>query len=257
MSKNFTKKIISGWGGYPKKNAKVIYPIEMKEILDEVKNGDLIARGNGRAYGDSAISEKNTINMKYFNHMISFNEKDGCLTVEAGVLLEDIIMTFLPRGWFPYVTPGSKYVTVGGMIAADIHGKNHHKDGSFKNFVEWIDVIDNEGKINRCSKTENFELFEWTVGGMGLTGIIIRASIKLRSIETCWIKQKILTSKNLDQTLDIFENSMKSTYSVAWLDCSMKGKNIGKSLIMLGEHALINDLDVKKKKSPIKIKKSK
>ena len=191
MTKKFVKEIISGWGGYPRKTANVFYPNKIEQILSEIKNGEIIARGNGRAYGDSAISEKNTINMKNFNNILSFNEDNGTLIVESGVLLEDIIKTFLPKGWFPYVTPGSKYVTVGGMIAADVHGKNHHKDGSFGNFIEWIDLINNEGKINRCSKEENPELFNWTIGGMGLTGIIIKASIKLRLVETCWVKQKI------------------------------------------------------------------
>ena len=100
------------------------------------------------------------------------------MVVESGVLLEDIIKTFLPRGWFPYVTPGSKFVTVGGLIAADVHGKNHHKEGSFGNFIEWFEIINSKGEIIKCSKTENTELFKWTIGGMGLTGIIIKAAIK-------------------------------------------------------------------------------
>ncbi len=257
MTKKFVKEIISGWGGYPRKTANVFYPNKIEQILSEIKNGEIIARGNGRAYGDSAISEKNTINMKNFNNILSFNEDNGTLIVESGVLLEDIIKTFLPKGWFPYVTPGSKYVTVGGMIAADVHGKNHHKDGSFGNFIEWIDLINNEGKINRCSKEENPELFNWTIGGMGLTGIIIKASFKLRLIETCWVKQRIITSNNIDQTLDIFKKTMNSTYSVAWLDCSKKGKGIGQSLIMLGEHALVNDIKIKDKIDPLKLIKEK
>jgi FAD/FMN-containing dehydrogenases len=257
MTKKFVKEIISGWGGYPRKTANVFYPNKIEQILSEIKNGEIIARGNGRAYGDSAISEKNTINMKNFNNILSFDEDNGTLIVESGVLLEDIIKTFLPKGWFPYVTPGSKYVTVGGMIAADVHGKNHHKDGSFGNFIEWIDLINNEGKINRCSKEENPELFNWTIGGMGLTGIIIKASFKLRLIETCWVKQRIITSNNIDQTLDIFKKTMNSTYSVAWLDCSKKGKGIGQSLIMLGEHALVNDIKIKDKIDPLKLIKEK
>ena len=246
MTKNFVKESISGWGGYPRKIAKVFYPNEINEILSEIKNQETIARGNGRAYGDCAISEKNTINMKYFNNILSFNENNGTLVVESGVLLNDIIKKFLPKGWFPFVTPGSKFVTVGGMIAADVHGKNHHKDGSFGSFIEWIDLIDNKGEIKRCSKGENTELFEWTIGGMGLTGIIIKASIKLRTVETCWIKQKIITASNIDQTLNIFKETMDSTYSVAWLNCSIKNKNIGQSLIMLGEHASVSDLKKKK-----------
>ena len=257
MTKNFIKESLSGWGGFPRKIAKVFYPVKINQILNEIKNGEVIARGNGRAYGDSAISEKNTINMKNFNNILAFDEKNGILTIEAGVLLSDIIKTFLPRGWFPHVTPGSKYVTVGGMIAADVHGKNHHKDGSFSNFVEWIEVIDHDGKINRCSKEGNKELFEWTIGGMGLTGIIIRAAIKLRAVETCWIKQKTLTAKNIDETLEIFKSSMNSTYSVAWLNCSVKNENIGQSLIMLGEHAAVNELKSKDKDTPLKLIKKK
>ena len=137
MSKNSEQKNISGWGGYPVQKARVVYPENIEQILVEIKKGNLIARGNGRAYGDSSINQKNTINMKYFNHIISFDDNSGVLIVESGILLNDIIKTFLPRGWFPYVTPGSKFVTVGGSIAADVHGKNHHKEGSFRNFVEW------------------------------------------------------------------------------------------------------------------------
>ena len=257
MTKNFVKESISGWGGYPRKIAKVFYPNEINEILREIKNQETIARGNGRAYGDCAISEKNTINMKYFNNILSFNENNGTLVVESGVLLNDIIEKFLPKGWFPFVTPGSKFVTVGGMIAADVHGKNHHKDGSFGSFIEWIDLIDNKGEIQRCSKEKNSELFEWTIGGMGLTGIIIKASIKLRTVETCWIKQKIITASNIDQTLEIFKETMDSTYSVAWLNCSIKNKNIGQSLIMLGEHASVSDLKEKNKIKPLELIKKK
>ena len=239
MSKNSNQITISGWGGYPLHKTNIVYPKNINQILTEIKKSDLIARGNGRAYGDSSINEKKTINMKYFNHILSFEDKMGILTVESGILLEDIINTFLPRGWFPYVTPGSKYVTIGGLIAADVHGKNHHKDGSFRNFIEWFELIDSKGEIKKCSKNENSELYEWTIGGMGLTGIIIRAAIRLRKIETCWIKQKTLVSKNIDETLDIFEKNMNATYSVAWINTTNYKNNIGQSLVMLGEHASI------------------
>ena len=132
MNKNFYETEISGWGGYPVRKAKVVYPKNTQEILAELNKGTLIARGNGRAYGDSSINEKTTINMRYFNHILSFNEKYGVLEVEAGLLLKDVIDTFLPKGWFPYVTPGSKFITIGGLIAADVHGKNHHKEGSLE-----------------------------------------------------------------------------------------------------------------------------
>jgi len=257
MDKNSYQTNISGWGGYPIQEAKVVYPKNIKQILEEMKKSDLIARGNGRAYGDSSINKKNTINMKYFNHIISFDESSGILEVEAGILLEDIVNTFLPKGWFPYVTPGSKFVTIGGLIAADVHGKNHHKDGSFGNFVEWFELINSKGEIIKCSRNENKDMFEWTIGGMGLTGIIIRAAIKLRPIETCWIKQKTLIANNIDQTLEIFEKNMEATYSVAWINSTNSQNNIGQSLIMLGEHAKINDLNQKNISNPLKLKSKK
>ena len=253
MSKNSNQITISGWGGYPLHKTNIVYPKNINQILTEIKKSDLIARGNGRAYGDSSINEKKTINMKYFNHILSFEDKMGILTVESGILLEDIINTFLPRGWFPYVTPGSKYVTIGGLIAADVHGKNHHKDGSFRNFIEWFELIDSKGEIKKCSKNENSELYEWTIGGMGLTGIIIRAAIRLRKIETCWIKQKTLVSKNIDETLDIFEKNMNATYSVAWINTTNYKNDIGQSLVMLGEHASIEDTYKKKIVNPLKL----
>ena len=254
MEKKFEKKMISGWGGFPNKLTKIFYPTSIGEILEEIKYGELIARGNGRAYGDSAINQNKTINMKYFDKIISFDDHSSTLVTESGVLLQQILNNCIIKGWFPFVTPGSKFLTVGGLIAADVHGKNHHKEGSFGNFVEWLDLINHDGKIIRCSKNENKELFKWTVGGMGLTGIIIRAAIRLRPIETCWIKQKTIVSKDLDQTLEILENNMGATYSVAWINSTNTGKNIGQSLIMLGEHALLNDLNKKYSYDPLKLK---
>ncbi len=254
MRENLNQKKISGWGGYPIKKANIIFPENIEQVLAEVKKGNLIARGNGRAYGDSSINEKKTINMKYLNHIISFDNSSGVLVVETGILLDDIIKTFLPRGWFPYVTPGSKFVTIGGLIAADVHGKNHHKEGSFGNYIEWFEIINSKGEIKKCSKNENSDLFKWTIGGMGLTGIIIKAAIRLRPIKTSWIKQKTLVAKNIDETLEIFENNMKATYSVAWINSTKSKDEIGQSLIMLGEHASVNELKKRDIQNPLRIK---
>ena len=126
---------ISGWGRYPLIDAKVKSPTSIDQIIETILNKDSIPRGNGRSYGDSAISKNNTICMKNFNRMLKFDNKKGLIVVESGILLSEIIKTFLPRGWFPKVTPGSKFVTIGGMVACDVHGKNHHKDGSFGKYV--------------------------------------------------------------------------------------------------------------------------
>ena len=251
--KNSIKEKMSGWGGYPVENVNSIYPNDVEEILREIKKGNVIARGNGRSYGDSAQNIQKTINMRGFNKMLSFDNKFGVLEAEAGVLVEDIINTFLPKGWFPYVTPGSKFVSIGGLISADVHGKNHHNEGSFRNYVEWLDLINNEGSIVRCSREKNKDLFEWTIGGMGLTGIIVRAAIKLRPVTTGWIKQKTYTATKLDQILDVFEKTKESTYSVAWININNKKNNFFETLITTGEHATIENLDEKKKSFPLKL----
>lgn len=229
--------MLSGWGRYPRFGATVIAPRSVEELKVLAHQGNAIARGNGRAYGDSAISVKNTIQMRHFNRMLAFDAERGQLVAEAGVVLADVIEAFLPRGWFPAVTPGTKFVTLGGMIAADVHGKNHHKDGTFGNFVDWIDVLTADGNVRRCSKAENTELFEWTIGGMGLTGIILRAAVRLRPISSAWIEQRTLVAYNIQHTIELFENSSDATYSVAWIDCLQKGPALGRSLVMLGEHA--------------------
>ena len=228
---------LSGWGRYPRIDAKLNVPRSEEDLRALVLRGHAIARGNGRAYGDSALSAQNTVHMRHFNRMLSFDAEQGQLVAEAGVLLADVIDAFLLHGWFPYVTPGTKFVTLGGMIAADVHGKNHHKDGSFGSYLDWIDVLVSDGSVQRCSRSENTELFEWTVGGMGLTGIVLRAAIRLRPVTSAWIEQRTLVAENISHAIELFEQSYDATYSVAWIDCLQQGKSMGRSLVMLGEHA--------------------
>jgi FAD/FMN-containing dehydrogenase len=233
---------LSGWGGFPKFSGAVTEPASETALVKAVTAGAVIARGNGRAYGDSAIGLHGTINLQKLNHMLSFDRQSGVLVAEAGVLLSDIITAFLPHGWFPSVTPGTKFVTLGGMIAADVHGKNHHKDGSFRNFVDWLDVMDADGVVHRCNRNEKSELFEWTIGGMGLTGIILRAAIRLRAVPSAWIRQTAQALPNLDAVISAFEASDEATYSVAWIDCLQSGGALGRAILMLGEHAVPEEL---------------
>lgn len=228
---------LTGWGRYPAVDTELAMPATDAALADAIAGGDVIARGNGRSYGDSAIGPTRTVGMRKFNHMIAFDAQTGVLVAEAGVLLADIIATFLPRGWFPMVTPGTKFVTLGGMIAADVHGKNHHKDGSMAACVQWIDVMDGEGDVRRCSAHENADLFAWTPGAMGLTGVIVRAAIQLRKVATGWIDQTTIPAPNLKSAMVIFEGAQDYTYSVAWIDCLQTGRAMGRSLVMLGEHA--------------------
>lgn len=246
---------LSGWGRYPVLEARTHRPRSMDALRDlVVSEPNLIARGNGRAYGDSAINTSATIETRYLNRMIAFDPALGQLVAEAGVLLGDIITAFLPRGWFPLVTPGTKFVTLGGAIAADVHGKNHHKDGSFRSCVDWIDVMGTDGAVHRYSSKDDPALFDHTVGGMGLTGIILRAAIRLQSVETAWIRQTTIAAPDLKAAMAAFEAAQDATYSVAWIDCLGTGANLGRSLVMLGEHAVRADLSPQQAHVPFQIK---
>ncbi len=246
--------MLSGWGRFPVLKAEVHAPRNLAVLQDLVHSEPtLIARGNGRAYGDSAINAAATLETRHLNRMLAFDPAAGQLIAEPGVLLGDIIAAFLPRGWFPLVTPGTKFVTLGGAIAADVHGKNHHKDGSFRTCVDWIDIMDAAGKVMRCSRQENPMLFEHTLGGMGLTGIITRAAIRLQPIETAWMRQTTHPAPNLKAAMDVFEASHDATYSVAWIDCLARGADLGRSLIMLGEHAHVNDLPRGQRQTPFEV----
>jgi decaprenylphospho-beta-D-ribofuranose 2-oxidase len=166
----------------------------------------------------------------------------GLLTVEAGALLGDIIAALLPRGWFPAVVPGTRLVTVGGAIAADVHGKNHHRDGGFGDHVESLQLATGDGRVLTCSRNENADLFQATVGGMGLTGTILQAQLRLRQVETSWIRQRTTVAPNLGAAMGVLSDAHDTTYSVAWIDCLARGASLGRSLVYLGEHASLSDL---------------
>lgn len=246
---------LSGWGRYPVHEARVTAPRDMAGLVECLAHGSLIVRGNGRSYGDSAVNGINTVSMRHFNRMIAFDPHDGQLVAEGGVLLSDVISVFLSRGWFPAVTPGTKFVTLGGMVAADVHGKNHHREGSFGACVDWLDLLQSDGSVARCSRREHPDLFEWTIGGMGLTGVILRVAMRLRPVETGWIRQTTIPAWNLDEALAALEDSDRATYSVAWIDCLSRGDALGRSLVMLGEHAVVTDLPAEKRTRPFETKK--
>lgn len=228
---------LAGWGNFPTLEAQVTTPRTTQALQSALTESEtpVIARGMGRAYGDAALSA-NTVSLLGLNKMLGFDPQTGILTVEAGVTLAEIIQAFLPRGWFPYVTPGTKFVSIGGAIAADVHGKNHHHQGSFGSFVDWIDVMGTGGEITRATPDTNPQLFHQTLGGMGLTGIILRAAIRLRPVTSGWIRQQTKVAANLDEAIEIFETNPDPLYSVAWIDCLAKGDKLGRSLITFGDH---------------------
>ena len=227
---------LSGWGRYPVLDCRLERLRERESLPDLLdRNDTLIARGNGRSYGDAALNPHLTLSMLAMNRMQAFDTQTGLLTCEAGVLLADILDVFVPRGWFPPVVPGTKFVTVGGMIAADVHGKNHHLDGSFGAHVESLLLVTANGETRTCSRTENTDLFRATLGGMGLTGIILSARFRLKPIETAFVLEETFATEDLDETMTLFETSANWPYSVAWIDCLARGAKQGRSLLMRGK----------------------
>ena len=179
---------------------------------------------------------------------MDFDAEKGLLHLQAGVLLSEIIDIFVPQGWFLKVVPGTKLITVGGAIAADIHGKNHHKAGCFSQSVKMFRLQLPNGEVIRCSKTKNKELFLATCGGMGLTGIILDVKIFLKKISSQYIKQTTVKTKNLKETFEAFENYKEKPYSVAWIDCLAKDKKLGRCLLMIGDFCQDQNLNYKQKR---------
>ena len=238
---------LMSWGMYPKiKNTVFKFSKEekLKDIINE--HDDLIPYGNGRSYGDSALNS-HIINIRPKDYFINFDEETGLLHVQAGVLLSEILESYVPRGWFLKVTPGTKLITVGGAIASDIHGKNHHVEGCFSECVENFRIMLANGKVVTCYKDLDPELFKATCGGMGLTGVILDAKIYLKKINSQYIDQTTIKTKNLKETFEAFEEYQDKPYSVAWIDCLAKDKEIGKCLLMVGDFRDDGKLDYKKK----------
>ncbi len=233
---------ISDWGNYPVIEAEVNGFDTAEQLKRQLEQpGEVIAFGNGRSYGDASLQDRILLTRR-FSKFLSFDPATGELCCQAGVLLSEILDVFVPKGWFLPVTPGTKLITVGGAIASDVHGKNHHVDGSFGQHIRSMDVMRNDGSVITCSPTENAEFFKVTVGGMGLSGIILNASFRLRKIETAYIREETVRASNLDEIMDGFEASDDWTYSVAWIDCLAKGDALGRSILMRGEHAAETDL---------------
>ena len=241
---------ISGWGNNLVIKSNVIYPKNINEIIKIVKDykyKGILVRGMGRSYGDVALSE-NIISLKNFEKKFEFDEMNGYLKCSANITISEINNLIIPKGWFLNITPGSKFISVGGAIANDVHGKNHHKDGSFSDYVDEIEIIKDNGEIEICSNKKNIELFEATCGGIGLTGIIIYAKIKLFKIKSKYIDVKIIKTSNFEETIKKLNEFKNYKYLVAWSD-TLNTKKIGRSIIFCGDHCSDGDLKYKIPKS--------
>ena len=228
----------SGWGLYPVVEScldKVRFPRDLVASIHRRK--PFLPQGNRRSYGDACLFDRVSSTLS-LDHLLGFDPQRGLLRAEVGITLEEIIRFALPRGWFLPVTPGTKFPTLGGCIAADVHGKNHHVDGTIGHFVDELEMVLADGSWVRCSRAELPDLFRATLGGMGLTGFIYAATLQLRKVDSAYIQMRSIKTVNFAEACRIFaETSDAYTYSVAWIDCLARGGSLGRSIVMLGNHA--------------------
>jgi decaprenylphospho-beta-D-ribofuranose 2-oxidase len=238
----FTK--LSGWGGNQFAECVLVEPESEAQISRSLDRRGTVARGLGRSYGDAACNGGGQVlGTTRFDRCLAFDDLTGVLSCEAGISLATIIRIFAARGWFPAISPGTKFVTVGGCIANDVHGKSHHAHGSFSACVERMTILLASGEIVSASRDENPELFWGTFGGMGLLGVVLTATLRLRKIETTYFKQRAIFVNDLESMVSAFaEQDRTFPYSVATLDILARGARLGRGVLVVGDHAKRADL---------------
>jgi len=228
------------WGRYPSYNA-ALKPLHWQDELPgalQSAPGGALAVGLGRSYGDVCLLDGGTLlPTTAMNRLLAFDQATGLLTAESGLSLAQILDFAVPRGWFLPVSPGTKYVTLGGAIANDIHGKNHEAAASFGNHVPAFELVRSDGSRRICSPTENPDLYAATIGGMGLTGVITWAQLRLKPIVSRLIDYEGIQFHGIDEFLAIKKQYAHVEYTVAWLDCVSTGKNFARGVFMLGDHS--------------------
>lgn len=199
----------------------------------------VLPHGNGRSYGDSNLNPGQAmLPTRQLDRFISFDAATGLLTCEGGVLLSDILNLAVPQGWFLPVVPGTKFVTVGGAIANDVHGKNHHLVGSFGNHVTQLELLRSDGSRRVCTPHVNTEWFAATVGGLGLTGLITWAQLQLRRIANPWLDTETIRFDSLDAFFELSQASEANhEYTVSWIDCAFTGRRLGRGIFSRANHA--------------------
>ncbi|MCB9734824.1 MAG: FAD-binding oxidoreductase [Deltaproteobacteria bacterium] len=232
---------MSGWGRYPVVRSRVARPERRADVFEAFgeRNGHgFLAHGLGRSYGDAALIEDGQVVLtRRLDRMLAFDPDTGWLRCEAGVSIEDILEVFVPRGFFPPVTPGTKFVTVGGALGCDVHGKSHHVNGCWSNHVRRVELLTGSGDVVFCDAENEPELFAATAGGMGLTGVILSLEVKLARVASPYFEMDSIRVENLDHFLEVSADSQTTTNTMAWIDCVTRGRGMGRGIFMRGEVA--------------------
>jgi FAD/FMN-containing dehydrogenase len=226
------------WGRYPTATQTIIDITDRHRPLPTT-DGVMLPHGNGRSYGDSCLNDDGVLlRTRGMDRYIRFDPVTGQLECEAGLLLSDLLDIVVPQGWFPPVTPGTRFVTVGGAIANDVHGKNHHVTGTFGQHVLNLELVRSDGHRMVCSPELHPDWFAATVGGLGLTGLITRATLQLRRIAGPWMSCETRRFQNLDGFFHLSETTAAAhEYTVAWVDCVSTGRGLGRGLFTCANHA--------------------
>lgn len=242
-----SKTKVSNWGNYPTVEADIKAFEDVNDLSQRLSNeGSYAVRGTGLSYGDASLG-KQIVSTGRFKKIISFDEQNGTLTAEAGATLDEILQVIVPKGWFVPVTPGTKFITLGGAIGGDVHGKNHHAEGAFCQYVNWMEVMLADGTVKKIDRQSDTELFDTICGGLGLAGVVLIAQFRLKPIETSYIRQKNIIIGGLDEMIARIREFQSATYSVAWIDTLARGKDLGRGVLMLGEHATAAEVKANQK----------
>ncbi len=229
----------ASWGLYPRLPQTAVQPRFADALAPLLTGVGALPFGNGRSYGDSCLASGGPlIDMQALNRVRSFDRASGRIVCEAGLLLHELIALALPLGWFPPVTPGTSFVTVGGAIANDVHGKNHHATGSFGHHVRWFDLLRSDGQVLRCSPEQHADWFAATIGGLGLTGLIGAVELQLRPVQGPWLQTESIKFGNLGEFFALSQQSAADwEYTVAWTDCLARGPQLGRGHFLRANHA--------------------
>lgn len=255
MGPDYERRVLSGWG-LTSPSAALVAEVRSSDLVDHLKESTgrgIIARGLGRSYGDAAQNAGGVVlRLGGSPGEAVVDAERGVVTVGSGVSLDDLMRILVPRGWFVPVTPGTRFVTVGGAIASDIHGKNHHVEGSFGNHIVRMSVMVASGDVIECSPEERPDLFWATVGGMGLTGIVLDATFRLIPIETSRCIVDTIRCRDFDELIGemaIGDDDVR--YSVSWIDLLSTGRKFGRGVLWRGDHARVSDLSPRDAVKPL------